>query len=265
MEEEWKDFPGFEEKYQISNLGRVKRKETMLKNSVGVYCHKNEKILKTQIMKIGYPSIVLRDDSGKKHLIKIHRAVAMAFIPNPRGFPFVNHIDGNKGNSTVSNLEWCDPKWNAQHAVKTGLKPKVCGRNIQRIYKLNVNDLSVECIYENFAEASRENGNKSVGSIYSAVENRREYKGFYWIREKDFLGGVNKTYFRKLKTRFYFHETSDICNEEIRIQIKENGLRNYEVANKIGVSDRTLCEWLKKELGTEKENMILSAIKELKK
>lgn len=75
MEEEWKDFPGFEEKYQISNLGRVKRKETMLKNSVGVYCHKNEKILKTQIMKIGYPSIVLRDDSGKKHLIKIHRAV----------------------------------------------------------------------------------------------------------------------------------------------------------------------------------------------
>lgn len=62
MSEEWKDFPGFENKYQISSLGRVKRKETILKNSLGFYYHRKEKILKTQVMSIGYPAITLRDD-----------------------------------------------------------------------------------------------------------------------------------------------------------------------------------------------------------
>ena len=65
MSEEWKDFPGFENKYQISSLGRVKRKETILKNSLGFYYHRKEKILKTQVMSIGYPAITLRDDFGK--------------------------------------------------------------------------------------------------------------------------------------------------------------------------------------------------------
>ena len=264
MSEEWKDFPGFENKYQISSLGRVKRKETILKNSLGFYYHRKEKILKTQVMSIGYPAITLRDDFGKQHLIKIHRAVATAFIPNPENLPFINHIDGNKENSIVSNLEWCDAKWNAKHAIKTGLKPMVCGRNIQKIYKLNINDLSVECIYENFAEASRNNGNRSIGSIYAAVENKREYKGFYWIRENDFLNGIDKTYFRKLKSHFHFHENHNICNKDIRKQIKENGLFNYEVAREIGISDRTLCVWIRKELDSKKKERILNAISELR-
>lgn len=104
MSEEWKDFPGFENKYQISSLGRVKRKETILKNSLGFYYHRKEKILKTQVMSIGYPAITLRDDFGKQHLIKIHRAVATAFIPNPENLPFINHIDGNRQNNKLNNL-----------------------------------------------------------------------------------------------------------------------------------------------------------------
>ena len=55
---------------------------------------------------------------------KVHRLVAMSFIPNPEGKAEVNHIDGNKANNKVSNLEWTTPSENCRHAALTGLKPK---------------------------------------------------------------------------------------------------------------------------------------------
>ena len=58
---------------------------------------------------------------GKEQL-SVHRLVALHFLPNPYQYPHVNHIDGNKENNHVSNIEWCTPEQNAQHALKTGLR-----------------------------------------------------------------------------------------------------------------------------------------------
>ncbi len=105
MQEIWKDIINFPD-YQISNLGNV-------------YSKKNYKIRKPFVSN-GYLSIYLFKN-GKRYRKKIHRLVAEAFIPNPNNLPVINHIDGNKLNNIVSNLEWCTSKQNTIHAYKTGL------------------------------------------------------------------------------------------------------------------------------------------------
>lgn len=74
----------------------------------------------------GYLSVVVR---RKTHML--HRLVAQAFIPNPGGKPFVNHIDGNKLNNHVDNLEWCTIAENNQHARRTGLHKQARGHKIR--------------------------------------------------------------------------------------------------------------------------------------
>lgn len=69
-----------------------------------------------------YPTVNLIADDGTRHHCKIHRLVAVSFIPNPYRLPQVNHIDGNPQNNKVENLEWCNNSQNQIHAYKTGLK-----------------------------------------------------------------------------------------------------------------------------------------------
>ena len=68
----------------------------------------------------GYLKLLLRYEDSVVNKY-VHRLVAEAFIPNPCGYPEVNHIDGDKSNNCAANLEWCDSKWNKQHAARNGL------------------------------------------------------------------------------------------------------------------------------------------------
>lgn len=108
--EEYRDVVGFEEYFQISNLGNV-------------FSKRSNRILKQKKDKAGYWtfSTKIGGKNGTDHTFKVHRLVAMAFIPNPEGKPFVNHIDGCKTNNILSNLEWVTPKENSAHALSTGL------------------------------------------------------------------------------------------------------------------------------------------------
>lgn len=113
MEEIWKDIDGYIGRYQISNLGRVK---SILRFSKGI----KVKILKYKIDKYGYLRVTLSKDNQQK-IFFVHRLVAKAFIPNPENKPQVNHIDGNKQNNKVNNLEWVTNQENVIHAHITGL------------------------------------------------------------------------------------------------------------------------------------------------
>lgn len=120
MEEIWKDVVGYEGLYKVSNTGLVK--------SIYWYGKYREALLKQWPLKAGYMNVALYKNRERKQMLT-HRVVAEAFLPNPEHFAQVNHIDGNKKNNYVENLEWCSGKSNMQHALTNGLcqiKKKVC-------------------------------------------------------------------------------------------------------------------------------------------
>lgn len=122
-EEIWKDIKDFEGIYQISNLGRIKRLAKRIYNEglIGKkYFDSKERILKPSTISKGYKGITLTKDK-KRYSKKVHRLVAETFIPNPENKPQVNHIDCNKENNRIDNLEWCTNSENQIHAFKNGL------------------------------------------------------------------------------------------------------------------------------------------------
>lgn len=116
MEEVWKDIVGFENFYQVSSYGRVRSLDriTISRRSKN---HLKGKILSTTLNTKGYPHIRLSKE-GKRETFRVHRLVAQTFIPNPDNLEIVNHIDSNKTNNNISNLEWCSEMDNRLHARK---------------------------------------------------------------------------------------------------------------------------------------------------
>lgn len=146
--EEWRDIKGYEGKYQVSNLGRVK--------SLNYRGNTNkEHILKPKKVRNGYNQVQLYKN-GIGIFYSIHRLVAEIFIPNPNNYPQVNHKDENKINNKVENLEWCTQKYNnnyGSHNKRAGDSRKksiICittGEKFDSIidasYKYNVNRASI--------------------------------------------------------------------------------------------------------------------------
>lgn len=134
----WKEIAGYGSYYFISNKGRVKS-----------FKRKKETILTAVLDGKGYQRIRLYYTSSKARTEKIHRLVAKAFIPNPLDLPEVNHIDGDKANNNVENLEWISTKDNCIHRGTLGnWKPfkgvehgmcKLTNEDVLTIYDLSHN------------------------------------------------------------------------------------------------------------------------------
>ena len=116
MIEEWRDIEGFSG-YQVSNMGRVKSLDRI------VQCGSNTRhiyglILKTSKDKDGYNTVGFKTGKyGKSYLLKVHRLVAKAFIPNHNNYECIDHINGIRDDNRVENLRWCTIKMNANYEL----------------------------------------------------------------------------------------------------------------------------------------------------
>lgn len=131
MKECWKAVTGFEGRYEVSNLGRVRG---LLSN----YNGKDKTVIKAHILKPGdskgYCRVILLDNAGKRYNRSIHRLVAADFIGDCTDLE-INHKDGNKKNNHVDNLEICDQSYNTIHAYKLGLM-KPCNNGLWKKVKV---------------------------------------------------------------------------------------------------------------------------------
>ena len=165
MEEIWKDIPNYKGLYQVSNLGKVKS------------LYGKGKILKPNIDKDGYERVALCKEKKRKDLF-VHRLVAITFIPNLENKSQINHIDGNKQNNCVDNLEWCSCKENIVHSIKILKK---------RNKKLNQYDLNGNFIktYDSIKIAGITNDIKPQNIWRCCKGIRPTAKQFIWKYNKE--------------------------------------------------------------------------------
>ena len=175
MEEIWKDVKGFEGRYQVSNLGRVR--------SLDWSRHKG-RVLKLKISRRwGYYRLNLAHADGYIKSVSVHRIVAIAFIPNTDNLPEVNHKDENKLNNVVcfnpdgsidterTNLEWCTSLYNLRYGTRVERMNKLV--NEPRMRPVNQYDFDGELIntYPSVAEASKAIGvnTRTMSSICGKI------------------------------------------------------------------------------------------------
>lgn len=146
------DILDYEGLYQVSNLGRIKSicrfitKKNRWGKAVNLLSKEKLMAITKGNAKNKYPKLCLCKNNIKKTFL-LHRIIALAFIPNIENKPFVNHIDGDKHNYSISNLEWVTSSENCIHALKTGLILRGKGENC-KISKLK--DIDILKIRENY-------------------------------------------------------------------------------------------------------------------
>ena len=132
MREVFEDLKGYENSYQISDSGRVFTKRRLIGNQI--YYGRE---LIPQLTSDGYLKVTL-SENGKSKKYYLHRLVALQFLNNPDNLPQVNHIDGNKMNDSITNLEWCTKQENQNHAVRTGLMQRGQNRPSSKLNETQV-------------------------------------------------------------------------------------------------------------------------------
>lgn len=160
-EEIWLPVVGYEGFYEVSSTGKVKSVERFVYGG-----RVNQRVVREKEMAVyedhhGYLRVNLNRDNRFKGKF-VHRLVAEAFIKNPSNYPIVNHMDGNKKNNNVNNLEWCTYKYNTHHAIENGLTQN--GRKVMNV------DTGI--IYANEKEASRQTGISRQAISKSAIHGK---------------------------------------------------------------------------------------------
>lgn len=159
----WKPCIGFETKYLVSNLGRVK--------SIGNYNTCKKGIISPMCDRCGYFHVRLYDNN-KSQDISVHRLVALAFIPNPNNFKYVNHKNKNTKDNRAENLEWCTNSYNIAYSI---------GKPVLQYTKTDIFIKEHFCI----TNAYKETGIPVSNIVKCCKLERKSAGGFKWKYKYD--------------------------------------------------------------------------------
>lgn len=160
----WVKVNGFEH-YEVSSMGRIRS---------------TDRILKGGLDPDGYRTILLYPKpTGKRKNVRLHRLIAKHFIPNPDNLPQINHINGNKDDNRVENLEWVSAKQNVMHSINIGLRnDEVKNKPVARIDTITGFILEV---YPSIKATVAQGYNRNnVGACCRKDYGRNTHRGFAW-------------------------------------------------------------------------------------
>lgn len=168
MEEIWKAIKE-NEKYEISNLGKIRNKKT-------------GRILKTSINNKGYERVIIYINKKPK-CYYIHKIVANVFLENPNNFKEINHKDENKLNNCVNNLEWCSSKYNANYGTRTKRILKSKEKNLKTIIQKNKQGNIIK-IWKNILEIQEKTTYNKQCIYRCCIGKYKSYRNYIWEYEK---------------------------------------------------------------------------------
>lgn len=192
-EEIWKPVKNYEERYAVSNMGRVKSLERITVGKDDKKYHWKECILKGIQTKEGYLQVNLYDSKSRRNRLLIHRLVAEAFISNPENKPQVNHKNEIKTDNRVENLEWMTAKENCNYGTRNA--------RISKPVAQYTKDGILIKVWPSTHEAGRQL-ELSQGNISLVTQGKRKTcGGFVWKYVK--LKRTNYKYKYKCKGQLY--------------------------------------------------------------
>ncbi len=149
----WKAIPGFEN-YECSTFGNIKSISRGVKHSSGGMAIRKERMIAPRPDKDGYLKVILSNGKEPKYL-GVGRLVLLTFAGSSH--KQCNHIDGNKKNNSLSNLEYCTPQENISHALRTGLKKTFVSPNSIKVIRID-KDTLIEIEYKSISRCAEEHG-----------------------------------------------------------------------------------------------------------
>lgn len=208
-QEIWRTCPDYDF-IEISNLGNVRTKDRYVTDKNGKKRFVKGRILKQQLLPNGYMQVGFSVNGKQVHLY-VHRMVATCYIPNPNNYPQVNHIDCNRSNNIIDNLEWCTNQYNTAYREKYGKSAaEVFGRSVFAVDLETGKAMRFETRAEAACQLSIDDGH-----IFQVVKGERQQAGGYWFTEDE--NEITEGKIQEIKAKMWTRQVIAINSETFEV------------------------------------------------